>query len=803
MRYKKICFTLLLGLSIKVSALHSPLGIMDNHSFSTLSIVDPQSTYFGEFRPFLAAYHRQASEAFGRCLSTTGDNYSSLFHGKDSFKISELFENSTLPIIYDENTKNDIYVDGKITPKFTYREDGVIFGFEVGRLVGVKEDIRLGLKIKVPLKGICVKNEKGWDSLAVELDASGNANIERTVAGDNRIKFNEEKMYFAAPVDFLFKENIIKKEKNSEQINYVVNTINSVGAASSLDAPADINGVSPDITITLDSIKKGGMGTEDSANAPGFALVIDKNNIPYDVSKNPQPTVKNNTDPNLLYVPLQSITNKSNKAINIIFQTDPLYVEPKILTPKFNMENDIIKNWVALIGFSDEKNFKNPLRNSVKKTKSPNSGELSNENIDLLTNKSIELKNIGIIAVAVTHTSSLNDEFCQFNPAPVIVQKALLGDSPPTVLAKSGVFFGTKDLKDSGKQTLQSNTSLNTLEPGIVASDSWIDKKNGTFIIADEDLFTSSDNTRYSGYNGNAEDQYGAFWFEANYKNLPEDRKDLYITTSLGIDGEPTSTSLKMFKFLKNLEDPGYEKKELELDLSGSAHLGVKGNTYTDYQNSGFGDTDIELSVGKNFLSNKLETNIVAGIVFPTASLKGCNQINYLYESLGNNGHFEGRLALEGMYHISHWIKAIGYASFTHVFSDSEEVINTFKKAKAFGMQPATTKSNISWNQFVGSFDLSFRGDMFGMNLGYQFVHKFKDQVDSCKKIGLMAVGAYQNLSYDLKTALSIRESHKIRGSLMTTCSEHMAFELGFSETFAGKNSPKDHEAFLRITYLF
>lgn len=746
--YKKLLLSLLLtGFTLCARTFHGPLHFVDTHSKFVLPLINEsdynlecdENVFQGEIRPFVGFYNRHADKAFGTSLSNCTSNYYSLFHGKSSFKISELFENSKLPTVLDANTQNDMYVDGTISPCYSYSEHGAYIGFDVSKLgCGDSDNVRMQMKVRLPIKSISVKNKKGWNALVVDTNADdGEATI------DPRVKLNQTDETFAAPLDWLINEGIISKE-NTPKIIFTIDTV-KLGPDTNSTTLADI-------AVSFNSITEGGMAANEAVTNLTSSIYFDDTLSAFYVSDNTAAAVTAD-----LYVPLSFIT-AINNFTNFYFQGAPLFVTPVLISgtkyfyPKNNFQFKTSNN---------VRDFSTATTNSI--TTAATTLNITNENF---------------LHAIIATTNPVNN--ASFTTPPVLITKNLSSIQP--ILSNNLPFSSTNNLETIG------TSGLAVVNPRDISN--FIDLNTGTGLNNNFEFGTVTSSTD------------GAFWFEVDYKNTDTSNPDLYVYSSLETSGEPTEASQALYDYLKKLKSPIYEKNELIGDLSGSSHLGIKKNMYDTYCRQGLGDLDVEFSLGKNFCDNKFEGDISAGIVFPTASSKR-DTVNYLYESLGNEGHYEGRLSAEGLYHMNDWAEVIGYASFTHVFKSHEYVINAFKNSKAFGLQPANTLVDISWNQVVANLDLRMNWCNVAFNIGYQFVHKFKDSYDKCKNTGLNAVADYQNLSFSKQICLSERQMHKIRASLVSNYFDNVSMEIGLLETVAGKNAAKDHEYFIRLMYSF
>src|SRR3990172_10554823 len=118
------------------------------------------------------------------------------------------------------------------------------------------------------------------------------------------------------------------------------------------------------------------------------------------------------------------------------------------------------------------------------------------------------------------------------------------------------------------------------------------------------------------------------------------------------------------------------------------------------------------------------------GVQFPTAK-KQENAKRIYYQTLGNNGHVEIKLAIDGGWKPRSWFAFKIRPSFFHVCKRTEKRAAPFTGATVANIGPEIDV-NVSWNYFVLRTDFSFfhpHNPDLGFVLGYELFAKGNDRV--------------------------------------------------------------------------
>lgn len=208
---------------------------------------------------------------------------------------------------------------------------------------------------------------------------------------------------------------------------------------------------------------------------------------------------------------------------------------------------------------------------------------------------------------------------------------------------------------------------------------------------------------------------------------------------------------------------------------------------------TGAGDLDTEFFAGY-FFSDCLYGEAFAGIRWPTGKCSHNPQFVFR-PSLGNNGHYEGTLGLQGLWQIHAWLKVKGDFSWHKVFRSHECVASAFQgnQIKNIGVP---TPARISWNYILLHADLLITPPStpsLGLDIGYELYHKKSDRICFTKKSHVDCVGNVGILDGTVLARNTKVTGHKIRGEVFWKCNRFDVFGGG-SFVFAGKNVPKESD---------
>ena len=211
---------------------------------------------------------------------------------------------------------------------------------------------------------------------------------------------------------------------------------------------------------------------------------------------------------------------------------------------------------------------------------------------------------------------------------------------------------------------------------------------------------------------------------------------------------------------------------------------------------TGLGDLDTAIFVGYDFTDRSF-LELIAGIRFPSGKENRCPGRLY-YVPTGNNGHFEGRIGIDGGWRSCRWFGIEAELYYTHVFEAVERRAAQFKCATIRGVGPCV-EANVKWGYFVGHLDMTVfhpENQKMGFALGYEIFYKRKDQVSFCTCNGNKLLDFLNNVATLDPTLLEVNAdilAHKIRGQLYHRWNY---FELyaGASKVVGGRNGMSENE---------
>lgn len=212
------------------------------------------------------------------------------------------------------------------------------------------------------------------------------------------------------------------------------------------------------------------------------------------------------------------------------------------------------------------------------------------------------------------------------------------------------------------------------------------------------------------------------------------------------------------------------------------------------YHTVGIGDFDTELYVGYD-VHEQFYIEGAFGVRWPTGKRNRDPQKVFSAIARGNNGHFEVRGALTGIWRPRQWFASRVFASYSGVMERDEQIAATFSGATIKGIGSTTTAS-IKWGFFWGTIDFTFyhpKCQDVGFDVGYEAYVKQHDDVEFCSTSATDFVGQAHVLSPCLAECSTRVISHKLRLEAFYNwyCASLFA---GFSHVFAGANAMRESE---------
>lgn len=177
--------------------------------------------YLKEFELTLTGFNRYISGFIDRW--GIDKNISEMFHGRESFEISDLFYDSRTPILYgSSNLKNNplldyewTYIDGYVSPKYEMLKYGSILGLDGS--IKISESKGFTFRARLPIQNIVIYNKTSWNDL--------NATDEIIMSIDDRIpKTKYDKSFLKKTLNGFFRNN--KKEEWSNFNKFGIGDLN-------------------------------------------------------------------------------------------------------------------------------------------------------------------------------------------------------------------------------------------------------------------------------------------------------------------------------------------------------------------------------------------------------------------------------------------------------------------------------------------------------------------------------------------------------------------------------------------------
>jgi hypothetical protein len=723
-------------------------GTVWNSDILKTYLNDKEKNY--SFLPSLTIYSRSANKAFGLCSSTDNYNLSTIFHGSDSFLLKDLFTdgiigNPDFSLLTNINNVN-------INPRYNYNENGCVLGLTILKDALVcDKNLSIRFDAHLPIKKINVINENGFEALQLN-----SLNIPAEISDSwFSIKQEDENEVFAARLDKLYQIGLISVQ-NQNFNDFVIN--NNLLVTQQNDSDPTNGIISTNDITTGNAIYNNGalnIGVISSVGTNTFA--IGSSPTIGSVSK-----IISGLGLNEGIVPLESFALSNS--------------QPFISSP--NLSLTVSPNPYFQIISED-------LFYSLVPTTTPgippiNSSQTMESGIGL---------NIISYKDADDNGNISNISLCT---PPVIIQYSNKG--LPKEYAQQ-LSFSQYSSQLSDGTIPDYNENINTLNP------------DGTL----KNLNNTLDNS------GPA-----IIWYKNDYSTLfplKNNNGNLYLTSSLDSEGNTTIESKIILDNLKNYQQNVIEDNSNSI-LSVAQQLiqgwfakGINPGSilekpsflygWNNYSKEGLGDLDLQLAIGSKWFCDKLQGDILLGIIFPTASIE--DQFgNYLSMPLGNNKHYELRLGAQSGYNLNNWIRWQGYTHLSWALPSYEQILAPFINTKNFGLQPICNVAKISWKQFIASTDISFfANETTGISFKYQYLLKTKDSINLCQNKGYD--GTFEPAIFSAVNLLpyTSRRSHKLELVGSFAPAKDLYIEIGLSNIVAGKNMPKENDFFINLIFSY
>jgi len=193
----------------------------------------------------------------------------------------------------------------------------------------------------------------------------------------------------------------------------------------------------------------------------------------------------------------------------------------------------------------------------------------------------------------------------------------------------------------------------------------------------------------------------------------------------------------------------------------------------------------------------------VIGFLVPTGK-RDKNALNVFYQTLGNNGHWEIKLGIEGALRPVEWFALELDASFNHAFRRTEFRAAPFTGATIRNIGPQVEVGN-SWSYGIVRIDANFfhpcNPDL-GVTLGYEFWGKTRDHISLDQATAVTLLGVTAPLDGTILENQTNSSTNKVRGELFYRCNYFEIF-AGASQVVSGKWAMKESEIHLGFMLYF
>ncbi len=723
------------------------IKILPAYSIPSLEITDEIDETFMVY-PSMMIYNRSAENAYGNNNFSAQKNLSALFFGNDNFQLKDIFcdqtvQNSGQPYMLGTDQLN-------VKTMCNYNETGCILGASAQKSMNMSgRPWTLRLHAHMPIKRLEVNNLNSNEMFEVDY-------INIPDQSTMKVQIVDNKPLFAVRMDVAKENNIFELKSTNIPDYYHLNSPYKLNANTT--ALTD----KTKITITPLDLAAGQVCGSADGNSYKSETISAVTGTPATCTISTGPT--------------------TSTPIHLVYAA----VGTKEVVPSIGLYTPAATNNLP------EVNSKNIYLAPANKANLTASAEvyftLNSDGVDATIGAQIadtnKLSN-GTSFSLVRENNSISASPIIYNTPPVLVQYSNSGfpdlttltslTAPINTIKADGSFsddFKTVILPALGFTTVETDGSLtDTSKPGVFMYD-----------------------TDYSAM---------------NYYS------DLYLTSALDSSGNPTPESIEIYKQISNaLNKETDDNRDMYLQnvnlllkgwyVNGQAQASPeKEFNFNNFSKKNIGDLDLECSFGSMWLDNDFSGDIIFGAIIPTAPKINTPESRYSV-ALGNNGHFEGRIGAQAAYDVNSWIRFGGYAHWNIVLGANETIIPQFKNATVFGIQPATTEANISWQNIVASFDVScFANQWTSLSMKYQYYLKTKDSISLSEQNLNDASGTSNPLSTDLMREFSKRQSHKLLFSLTTAVNDDVILSLGASTIVAGKNVAGEHDLFVNAMISF
>ncbi len=219
----------------------------------------------------------------------------------------------------------------------------------------------------------------------------------------------------------------------------------------------------------------------------------------------------------------------------------------------------------------------------------------------------------------------------------------------------------------------------------------------------------------------------------------------------------------------------------------------------------GVGDFDTEIFAGHCF-SPCVYGEIFFGMSWPTGK-RVKNPLQVFKQPLGNNGHYESRVGLQGLWEPCRYAVLKADLAVSIVHKATERVAASFAGATVKNIGP-TVPASIGWNYFTLHADviLTHPSKTTGIDIGYELYHKSSDHISILKSSTLDCLGNCNRLSSRPLSDHTEVTSHKIRAEFFydfCLFKREGDFFIGGSHVVAGRNAPRETDFEFGFTFYF
>jgi hypothetical protein len=225
--------------------------------------------------------------------------------------------------------------------------------------------------------------------------------------------------------------------------------------------------------------------------------------------------------------------------------------------------------------------------------------------------------------------------------------------------------------------------------------------------------------------------------------------------------------------------------------------------TFDSQRTVGIGDLRIDLYGG--YHADDWYVDLMLDTRFPSGG-QNDNPRRALFQTIGNNGHFEIGPHVEAGWNPCDWIAATLGVAYNRALKATEKRSAPFAGATVVNIGRAVDV-NVSWGYVFGHFDMTFfhpRNKNLGTTFGYELYAKQNDKVKICgaRTKAIDCCGNFLALNTCLLENNTNTQTHKLRGTVFhrIRCWELFA---GASLIVAGRNAMQEAEWLLGINVYF